>query len=136
MNRTLSLKIMALLAFAQGAFGLLRAYGWVRVGADLFGQGLLILSAVGTVAVLRGMFIAGVAFLYFLFFCGALLGSRWAWPVCLAAVIINLLLVLSALFHGAPLMQAIAWAVIPAILLFWVFSPMGRKPLNSGQASI
>ena len=121
---------MALLAFAQGAFGLLRAYGWVRVGADLFGQGLLILSAVGTVAVLRGMFIAGVAFLYFLFFCGALLGSRWAWSVCLTAAVINLLLFLSALVQGVPLIEGIAWAVIPAVLLFYLFSPTGRNALK------
>jgi hypothetical protein len=130
MDRTLSLKIMALLALVQGAFGLLRAYGWVQIGADLFRQGLLILPVVGTLAILRGMFIAGVAFLYFLFFCGALLGSRWAWSVCLTAVVINLLLVLSALVQGAPLMQAIAWAVIPATLLFYFFSRTGRQTVK------
>ncbi|MGE5305148.1 MAG: hypothetical protein ACM3TN_17700 [Alphaproteobacteria bacterium] len=130
MNRTLSLKIMALLALAQGAFGLLRAYGWVRIGADLFRQGLLILPIVGTVAVLRGMFIAGVAFLYFLFFCGALLGSRWAWPVCLTAVVINLLLVLGALVRGAPLMQAIAWSAIPVALLIYFFSHRERQTVK------
>lgn len=130
MNRTLSLKIMALLALAQGAFGLLRAYGWVQIGADLLRQGLLLLPIVGTLAVLRGMFIAGVAFLYFSFFCGALLGSRWAWSVCLTAVVINLLLVLSALTQGVSFTQAIAWSVIPALLLFYLFSPMGRNALK------
>ena len=130
MNRTLSLKIMALLALAQGAFGLLRAYGWVQIGADLLRQGLLLLPVVGTLAILRGMFIAGVAFLYFLFFCGALLGSRWAWSVCLTAVVINLLLVLSALTQGVSFTQAIAWSVIPALLLFYLFSPMGRNALK------
>jgi hypothetical protein len=126
MNRALSLKIIALLALAQGAFGLLRAYGWVQIGADLFRQGLLILPVVGAVAVLRGMFIAAVAILYFLFFCGVFLGRRWAWPVCLSAVVINLLLVLSALVQGAPLMEAIVWAVIPALILMYRLSPAGR----------
>lgn len=130
MDRTLSLKIMALLALVQGGFALLRAYGWVQIGTDLFRQGLLILPVVGTLAILRGMFIAGVAFLYFLFFCGALLGSRWAWSVCLTAVVINLLLVLSALAQGVSFTQAIAWAVIPAVLIFYYFSQMGRVALK------
>ena len=130
MNQTLAIKIMAILALAQGAFGLLRAYGWVRIGADLFRQGLLILPIVGTMAVLRGMFIAGVAFLYFLFFCGALLGSRWAWTVCLTAVVINLLLVLSALVQGAPLMQTLAWSAIPAALLIYFFSQTGGRTVK------
>jgi hypothetical protein len=135
MNRTLSLKMMALLGLVQGGFGLLRAYGWVQIGADLFGQGLLILPIVGTLAILRGMFIAGVAFLYLLFFCGALLGSRWTWSVCWAAVVINLLLVLSALGQGAPLMQAIVWSIIPAVLILYRLSPLGRQTLNAPSAS-
>ena len=135
MKPTLTLKIIAFLAVVQGVFGLLRAYGWVQIGADLFRQGLLILPIVGTLAVLRGMFIAGVAFLYFLFFCGALLGSRWAWSVCLTAVVINLLLVLSALAQGVSFMQAIAWAVIPAVLLFYFFSQMGRVALKGASES-
>ncbi len=130
MKPTLSLKIIAFLALVQGAFGLLRASGWVQIGADLFRQGLLILPVVGTLAVLRGMFIAGVAFLYFLFFCGALLGSRWAWSVCLTAVVINLLLVLSALAQGVSFTQAIAWSVIPAVLIFYFFSQRGRVALK------
>ena len=131
MDRTLTVKIMALLALGQGAFGLARAYDWVQIGADLFKQGLLLLPIIGTLAVLRGMFIAGVAFLYFLFFCGVLLGSRWAWSVCLTAVVINLLLVLSALAQGAPLMQAIAWAVVPAALVFYFFTQRGRQTAKS-----
>lgn len=130
MKPTLTLKIMALLAVVQGAFGVLRAYGWVQIGVDLSREGLLILPALGAVAVLRGMFIAGVALLYFLFFCGALLGSRWAWSVCLTAVVINLLLVLSALAQGVSFTQAIAWSVVPAVLIFYFFSQRGRVALK------
>lgn len=127
MNRPLSLKIMALLALVQGAFGLLRAYGWVQIGVDLFREGLLILPVVGAVAVLRGMFIALVALLYFLFFCGALLGSRWAWPVCFTAVVINLLLVLSAAGQGASPMEAMVWTIIPVVLILYRVVVVGRK---------
>jgi hypothetical protein len=110
---------MALLAFVQGAFGLLRAYDWVHIGVDLFREGLLILPVVGAVAVLRGMFIALVALLYFLFFCGALLGSRWAWSICFAAVVINLLLVLGAVGRGASPMEAMVWTIIPVVLILY-----------------
>jgi hypothetical protein len=121
---------MALLAVVQGAFGLLRAYGWVQIGVDLFREGLLILPAVGAVAVLRGMFIAGVTCLYFLFFCGVLLGTGWARWVCLTAAVVNLLVVLSALAQGAPVAEAIAWSVIPAILIFYLFSQIARIALK------
>jgi hypothetical protein len=131
MKPTLTLKIMGLLALGQGASALLRAFGWVHVGVDLFRQGLLILPVLGTLAVLRGMLIAGVAFLYFLFFCGALLGSPWAWTVCFIAAVINLLLVLNALIQGAPLMQLVAWTVIPATLLVYLFSQTGRRTLRT-----
>lgn len=135
MNRTITLEIMALLALVQGAFGLLRAFGWVHIGTDLFREGLLILPIVATVAVLRGLIIAGVAFLYFLFFCGALLGRRWAWSVCLTAVVINLLLVLSAFLQGAPLIDAVAWTIVPALLIVYSVLPGGRKTLTDAPTS-
>jgi hypothetical protein len=34
----------------QGGFGVLRAFEWFNIGADLLGQGLLILPLVGVVA--------------------------------------------------------------------------------------
>ncbi|MGH7833036.1 MAG: hypothetical protein ACREQK_05285 [Candidatus Binatia bacterium] len=135
MNRGSSHKIIALLALIQGAFGLLRAYGWFQIGVDLFQQGLLIVPIVGAVAILRGILIAVVAWLYFLFFCGALLGARWAWPVCFMVVVINLLLVLNAVGQGAPLIEAIVWTIIPAVLVLYRFSPAGRKTLGRPSAS-
>jgi hypothetical protein len=122
MNKTLSLRIMALLALVQGAFGLLRAYGWVQIGVDLFREGLLILPILGVGAVIRGMFVAVVALLYFLFFCDALLGRSRAWWAGVVATVINLLLVFNGLIFGAPLAQAAVWAVVPAILLAYLLS--------------
>jgi len=49
----------------------------------------------------------------------------------LTAVILNLLLVLSALFQGAAPTQALLWSVIPIILLVYIFS---QKGLNSTGA--
>ena len=130
MDQPLSSKIILFLALIQGAAGLVRAFNWVQIGVDLFGQGLLLLPFVGALAVMRGLVISVVALLYVLFVLGALLGSRWAWWVCLTAVVINLLLVLNGLVQGAAVIQAVIWAVIPAILLFYFFSQTGRNALD------
>jgi hypothetical protein len=114
---------------------LARAYGWIQIGVNLYQEGLLIVPIVGAVAIMRGLLIAVVALLYFLFFYGALLGARWAWPVCFMVVVINLLLVLNALGQGAPLIDAIVWTIIPAILILYRFSPAGRKTLRRPFAS-
>src|SRR5262245_54197695 len=130
MADSLSLKIMAFLALIQGFAGLLRAFNWVQIGADLFGQGLLLLPAVGLLAVIRGLFIGAVALMYVLFVSGAFLGKSWARWICLTAVVINLLLVLSALAQGVPVADALAWSVIPLLLLFYLCSARGRDALR------
>jgi len=127
MSRSRSFKIILLLAFLQGVFGLLRAYGWVQIGTDLYGQGLLFLPFLGAVAVMRGLFISIVALLYLLFVIGALLGSRWAWWSCLTAVAVNLTIVLSGLAQGAPVLEVIGWSVIPVVLIFYFFSQTGER---------
>jgi hypothetical protein len=131
MNRSLSFKIILFLAFLQGVFGLLRAYNWVQIGVDLFGQRALFLPFVGAAAVMRGLVISVVALLYLLSVSGALLGKGWAWWTGLAAVVLNLLLVLPGLAHGAPVLEVLAWSAIPVILLFYLFSPRRSNALRS-----
>jgi len=133
MSKSLSCKIILLLALLQGIFGLLRAYHWVEIGVDLFGQGIVLLPAIGVVAVMHGLFISLVALLYVLFCAGALLGRSWARWVGLAAAIINLFLALSALAAGVLLAEAIPWSVIPLMLLFFLLSPMGRDALKGAD---
>ena len=130
MDRSITLKIMALLAFVQAIAGVLRAFNWVQVGVNLFGQGILILPTVGALAVLRGLFISVIALFYVLFAVGAMLEARWSRWVGLVAAIVNLLLVVNALVQGAEPGQALAWSVIPAILLIYLFSKAGRKALH------
>ena len=131
MHRSLSFKIILFLALLQGVFGLMRAYNWVQVGIDLFGQGVLLLPFVGTIAVMRGLFISAVALLYVLSVIGALLEKDWAWWTCLIAVVLNLLLVLAGLVQGAPMIQAVAWSVIPITLIFYLFSGTRRRMVNA-----
>jgi len=130
MRRPVSLNIMMLLALVQGLAGLLRGFNWIQIGVDLFGKGILLLPLIGSLAMMHGLFIWGVALLYGLFVLGALLGSRWAWWACLVAVAVNLFLALSAFVQGASLTELIAWSVIPAILIFYLFSQMGRDALK------
>ena len=135
MRRPVSLKIIMLLALVQGLAGLLRGFNWIQVGVDLFGKGILLLPLLGTAAIMRGLFVGVVASLYVLFVLGALLRRRWAWWSCLIAVTVNLLLALSALVKGASLTEFIAWSVIPVILIFYLFSQMGRDVLTSLKES-
>jgi hypothetical protein len=131
MNRSLSFKIILFLAFLQSVFGLLRAYNWVQLGVDIFGQGGLFLPFVGAVAVMRGLIISVVALLYLLSVFGALLGKGWAWWTGVVAVVLNLLLVLAALAQGASVLNAVAWSVIPMILLFYLFTPTKNNAFRS-----
>ena len=126
----LILKIILLLALVQGISGLLRALGWIQIGADLFGQGLLLLPFIGAVAIVRGFFISIIAFLYILFVIGAAMGKGWASWVCCAAAAINLFLVVAAFARGAAVGEAILWSLIPVILLFYLFSETGRAELK------
>jgi Ca2+/Na+ antiporter len=130
MRRPVSLKIIMLLALVQGLAGLLRGFNWIQIGVDLFGKGILLLPLIGTMAMMHGLFIWVVALLYVSFVLGALQGSRWAWWSCLIAAVVNLLLALSAFVQGASLTELIAWSVIPAILIFYLFSQMGQDALK------
>jgi len=131
MSKSSSFKIILLLALVQGVAGMLRAFNWVQFGVDLFSQGLLLLPLVGTVAVMRGLFISAVALLYLLSVVGALLAKRWAWSTSLTAAVLNLMIVLGGLVRGAPVVQAVAWSVIPVILLLYLFSGSRRDALDT-----
>jgi hypothetical protein len=131
MNRSLGFKIILFLAFLQSVFGLLRAYNWVQIGVDIFGQGGLFLPFVGGLAVMRGLIISVVALLYLLSVFGALLAKGWAWWTGVIAVVLNLLLVLTSLGQEASVLEALAWSVIPVILLFYLFTPTRKNALRS-----
>jgi hypothetical protein len=131
MSKSLTFKIILVLALLQGILGLLRAYNWMQLGVDLFGQGVLLLPVVGTMAIMRGVFISAIALLYVFSVAGALLAKSWAWWTSLAAVVLNLMVVLGGLAQGAPIVQAVAWSLIPLILLLYLLSGSRRDALTS-----
>ena len=130
MDRTPSLKIVAVLGLLQGGFALLRAYNWVQIGSNLFDQGLLLLPVVGVMAYMRGLFVSIVALLYILFGIADLLGKSWGWWPGLTAAVINLLLVFSAIVVGESLIQAVVWSVVPVILIVAFFSRKEHPALS------
>ena len=124
-NRTLGATVIALLALAQAAFGVLRALGWFHIGSDLMGQGLLLLPMIGMVAYARGALIAGIALLYILFALAVLTRQGWARPIGIVAAIVNLLLALSVVVQGESLLPAVLGSIVPAVILWHLYTSAG-----------
>ena len=125
-NRTVAATVIALLALAQAAFGVLRALGWFHTGSDLMGRGLLLLPLIGVVAYARGALIAGIALLYICFAWGLFKGHAWARPVGFIAAAVHVLLVLSVLIQGELIAQALLWLIVPVTVVGYLLAP-GRK---------
>ena len=117
---------IAILAISQGIAGVFRAFEWFKVGADLFGQGLLILPMVGVVAFGGGLLVMVLATLYLLFAVGTLLHESWAWWLGLLVAAINILLVINAVNQGEPAPRAIYWLIVPVIIVVYLLSSLGR----------
>ena len=130
MRKPLKLKLILALALVQAIAGLLRGFNWLQVGSDLFGRGLLLMPMIGAVTIMRGLFVWAVALLYVLFVIGALLKKGWARWTGATAAIITLIFVLNAAIQNGLVMQGIAWSIIPAILLIYIFSQEGKQALT------
>ncbi len=126
-HRMLGAMIIAVLAILQGILGILRAIGWFQFGSDLMGQGLLILPLAGMFAYARGLLVAVLALLYLAFAVGVFTRRPWAWSLGIVVAILNILLVLSVMVQGELLVRAIFWAVVPAIILWYLIAPAGHE---------
>lgn len=126
MRRPVGPTIVAVLALAQAAFGVLRTLGWFRIGSDLMGQGLLILPIIGMVAYARGALVAAIGLLYVAFALGIFTRRSWARPVGFTAAAVNLLLALSVLIQGEFVTRELLWLIVPVIIVWYLLSP-GRE---------
>ena len=117
---------IAIVALLQGSLGVFRAFEWFNVGADLFGQGLLILPLVGVVAFGRGALVMVLAVLYLLFAVGTLLQRSWAWWLGLIAAAINILLVINVVIQNESVLRAAYWLIAPVIIAVYLLSRSGR----------
>ena len=125
---------IAILALIQGALGVFRAFDWFNVGADLFGQGLLILPLVGVIAFARGGLVIVLSMLSALFAVGMLLQKSWAWWLGLSVAAISILLVLNILILGESVSRTAFWLIVPIVIAAYLLSPSGRaavKRVNS-----
>ena len=129
-QRAWGLTVIAALALAQSVVGVLRALQWIDIGSDLMGQGLLILPAVGLVAIFRGMLIGTIALLYVVFACGAFLRCAWAWWLGLFVALISVLLVMSVALQGEMVGRALPWLVVPALITIYLLTG-GRQDLSN-----
>jgi len=130
-QRTVGLKVIAVLALVQSAAGVLRALRWFDTGSDLLGQGLLLLPMVGLLAIFRGALVAGIALMYVLFAYGALLGRSWARWLGIVVAAVSLLLFVSVMFQGESLVRALVWAIVPVAMLGYLFSSSGSDAFKS-----
>ena len=129
-RRPPGLTIVAVLALLQGALGLLRGFEIVRFGVDLTAQGVLLLPLLGILTAARGGLVAIVALLYLLFAVGALRQHAWSWWAGLAAALLNGLLVVNAMAQGASIPLSLLWAIVPLVLVSYLFAPAGRRALG------
>ncbi len=133
-RRSPMLIFIAILALVQGVLGVFRAFEWFNIGADQFGQGVLILPLVGAVAFARGGLVIVLAMLYALFAVGMLLQKSWALWLGLSVAAISVLLVLNVLMLGESVSRAAFWLIAPIVIAAYLLSPSGRaavKQVNS-----
>ena len=126
-KRNTGMTIIAVLALAQSALGVLRTLHWFDAGSDLMGQGLLLFPLIGVVAFFRGGFVAVIAILYVVFAYGALVGRSWARWLGIVVAIVTLLLVVSVVIQGESPVRALVWSVAPVVMIWYLLSPAGRQ---------
>jgi hypothetical protein len=125
-RRSPMLIFIAVLALVQGVLGVFRAFEWFDIGADLLGQGLLILPLVGVVAFGRGGLVIVMVILYLLFAVGMVIQKSWARWLGLTVAAINILLVLNVVIQGQPVSRAVFWLIVPIVIAAYLLSPLGR----------
>jgi hypothetical protein len=121
------LPIVALLAVAQGLFGVLRALELVSIGTDVAARGAVLLPLIGSLFIARGVLVAAIAVLYIVFAVGAFQHKAWAWPMGLLAAVVNESLVVAVLIGGGVVPGTLLWAVVPVIILVYLLMPAGRR---------
>ena len=119
---------IGILAFGQATLGVLRALQWFDVGADLLGQGIILLPFVGMIAFAFGMLVSVLAMLYLLFAMGMLLQKSWAWWLGLIVSAINVLLVVNVVIQSESGSRAGFGLIAPIIIIAYLLSPPGRAP--------
>src|SRR5688572_30054821 len=120
-------EVIATLAIAQAAFGVLRAFNWFQIGSDFLGQGLLILPVIGVLAYTWGFLVISIALLYIVFAVGLFTDKSWAPSLGMMVALVNVLLVLSVVIQGESLARGLLWLIVPSVIVAYLLSPAGRE---------
>jgi len=125
------MKIIGVLAVVQSGAGILRALQWFDIGSDLMGQGVMLLPLAGMLVYGRGVIVVLLALAFLVFAVGVFLQRTWARSLGIGVAVVNLLLLLLVLVQGESLGRVISAAVIPGIIVWYLFAPAGREALPS-----
>ena len=124
-----SARVIASLAFVQGIAIASMGLIWLEVGSSFDQQGGLIGLLIAMIAGARGWFLVFLSLLYLLFAVGAWQIRAWAWGVGLLVSVATLLIVIGVFLKGASLMWALAWLIVPVVMIGYLLSPTGRQAL-------
>src|SRR5262245_1186977 len=132
-RRSASMIMIALLAVAQGLFGLMRTAGWVEIGRDLSQRGVL-MWIIGMMVFGRGILVAVIAVLYGVFAWGLLTERGWARRLGLAVAVMNLILAAGLVLGDSEFTaQALLWMIVPVVIVGYLLGA-GRPALARTSA--
>jgi hypothetical protein len=129
--RTAGLTVIALLALVQAGVGIFWALRWFRLAFHLGERGALLLPLAGALVALRAIFALVIAALYLVFVVGAFMGRDWAWGVGMAAVVVNLIGVLTLLLTGEAIVLGAVRGLVALVIFAYLVSPAGRRALGA-----
>ena len=122
MQRSLPVIGLAILAVVQAVLGLTRGLHWVRRGSGLLGWGFFTFRVLGILASAIGGLVILTALLYLVLAVGILTAKRWAQPLGFVGIGLKVCLALSGTIKGESLLEAVAWMIVPAIILWYSIS--------------
>jgi hypothetical protein len=129
--RTAGLTLIALLALVQAGVSIFWALRWFRLASQLGERGALLLPLAGALVALRATLALLIALLYLVFVGGAFAGRDWAWGIGMAAVVLNVIGVLTLLLTGDAIVLGAVRGLVALVIFAYLVSPAGRRTLGA-----
>ena len=127
MTRPRSLIVIMWLAVAQGILLALVALLWLQIASIFAPESGVTSSIVTMLAMTKGWVLIALALMYLIFAAGAWQTKGWAWWIGLLVSSLSILILVAALLKEGSVVMALFWAIVPIIMLCYLFSPAGRQ---------
>ena len=127
MTRPRSLIVIMWLAVAQGILLALVALLWLQIASIFAPESGVTSSVVAMLAMTKGWVLIALALMYLIFAAGAWQTKGWAWWIGLLVSSLSILILVAALLKEGSVVMALFWAIVPIIMLCYLFSPAGRQ---------